>query len=61
MLPENKDADDLSWRTLDETLQRDNLKIAKEVAIDVRRGVDIDEVLPQTSMRGVLRRDIICD
>ena len=61
MMPEDKDADGLSWRTLDETLQRDNLKIAKEVAIDVRRGVDIDEVLPQTSMRGVLRRDIICD
>ena len=61
MMPEDKDADDLSWRTLDETLQRDNLKIAKEVAIDVLRGVDIDEVLPQTSMRGVLRRDIICD
>ena len=61
MMPEDKDADGLSWRTLDETLQRANLKIAKEVAIDVHRGVDIDEVLPQTSMRGVLRRDIICD
>ena len=61
MMPEYKDVVDLSWRTLDETLQRDNLKIAQDVAIDVHRGVDIDEVLPQTSMRGVLRRDIICD
>ena len=61
MMPEDKDADGLSWRTLDETLQRDNLKIAQDVAIDVHCGVDVDEVLPQTSMRGVLRRDIICD
>lgn len=49
------------WETMDEYLHTLDMKVLKDVAIDIHHDPNIHEMLPRTSKFGILRREVIPD